>query len=85
MIPSSPQEAEMNAYRVSFMNDLVNSSGHKFHCCQEVIEIRSAKSRDRAVQAAKHRFARRQSVPHWTVRAHTIEVEELSSSSLANQ
>jgi len=67
----------MNAYRVKFMNDLMNSSGHSFHCCQETIEIRSAKSRERAVQAAKHRFARRQAVPDWTVRAHLIEVEEI--------
>lgn len=68
----------MNSYRIKFMNDLVNSSGHSFHCCQEAIEIRAAKSRERAVQAAKHRFARRQAVPDWTVRAHLIEVEEIA-------
>lgn len=67
----------MSGYRIKFMNDLVNSSGHSFHCCQEVIEVRSAKSKERAIQAAKHRFARRQDVPHWTVRAHAIEVEEI--------
>ncbi len=67
----------MTSYRIKFMNDLVNSSGHPFHCCQEVIEIRLAKSRERAVEAAKHRFARRQRVSHWTGHAHTIEVEEL--------
>lgn len=67
----------MNGYRVKFMNDLVNSSGHKFRCCQDAIEIRVAKSRDRAIQAAKHRFARRQAVPSWTIRAHRIEVEEI--------
>jgi hypothetical protein len=67
----------MHTYRVKFMNDLVNSSGHSFHCCQDAIDIRSAKSRERAIQAAKHRFARRQAVPHWTVRARLIEVEEL--------
>jgi hypothetical protein len=71
-------EADMNAYRIRFMNDLVNSTGHCFHCCQETIEILSAKSKDRAVEAAKHRFARRQAVPHWGVRAHLIEVEEIS-------
>jgi len=67
----------MNGYRIKFMNDLVNSSGHNFHCCQDAIEIRSAKSRERAIKAAKHRFARRQAVPHWTLHAHTIEVEEI--------
>ena len=68
----------MSSYRIKFMNDLVNSSGHNFHCCQEAIEIRAAKSRERAVQAAKHRFARRQDVPNWTARAHLIEVEEIA-------
>jgi hypothetical protein len=77
--PRLSWEADMHAYRVKFMNDLVNSTGHCFHCCQETIEIRSAKSRDRAVQAAKHRFARRQAVPHWDIRAHLIEVEEIST------
>jgi len=75
----------MSAYRVKFMNDLMNSSGHNFHCCQEAIEIRSAKSEERAVQAAKHRFARRQAVPHWTIRAHLIEVEEMPSAALLNR
>ena len=68
----------MNSYRIKFMNDLVNSSGHNFHCCQQAIEIGAAKSKERAVEAAKHRFARRQAVPHWTARAHLIEVEEIA-------
>lgn len=68
----------MNSYRVKFMNDLVDSSGHNFHCCQGSVEIRAAKSRERAIKAAKHRFARRQAVPHWSVRAHLIEVEEIA-------
>jgi len=75
----------MSAYRIKFMNDLMNSSGHSFHCCQEAIEIRLAKSKERAVQAAKHRFARRQAIPHWTVRAHLIEVEEIPSVASLNQ
>jgi len=68
----------MNSYRIRFMKDLVNSSGHNFHCCQEAIEIRAAKSRERAIEAAKHRFERRRAVPHWTLHAHTIEVEEIA-------
>ena len=67
----------MNVYRIKFMNDFVNSSGHNFHCCQDTIEIRAAKSRDRAIEAAKHRFARRQRIPDWKVHAHLIEVEEM--------
>jgi hypothetical protein len=67
----------MDAYRIHFFNELMNSSGHPFHCCQRVIEIRAAKSKDRAVEAAKRRFARRESISHWHVHAHSIEVEEI--------
>ena len=69
----------MHAYRISFFNDLTNSSGHPFHCCQRVVEIRAAKSKDRAIEAAKRRFARRESISHWHVHAHTIAVEEIAS------
>jgi len=68
----------MSSYRIKFINDLVNSAGHNFHCCQDAIDIRVAKSKERAIQAAKHRFARRQAVSHWTARAHTLEVEEIA-------
>ncbi|HTJ65190.1 MAG TPA: hypothetical protein VL899_15430 [Alphaproteobacteria bacterium] len=71
----------MSAYRIKFMNDLTNSTGHVFHCCQETIEIRVAKSKERAVKAAKHRFARRQAIPTWTGHAHMIEVEEIPPAS----
>ncbi len=66
----------MNGYRISFFNELTNDSGHVFHCCQRVVEIHSAKSKDRAIQAAKQHFARREKIADWTLRAHTIEVAE---------
>jgi len=69
----------MTAYRIRFINELTNSSGHPFHCCQRVIEIRAAKSKDRAIEAAKHRFARHEHIPHWHVRAHSLEIEEMGS------
>ena len=68
----------MSGYRIKFMNDFVNSAGHNFHCCQDAIEIRFARSRERAIEAAKHRFARRQRIPDWRVHAHLIEVEEMA-------
>ncbi|MDB5393774.1 MAG: hypothetical protein JWM91_1280 [Rhodospirillales bacterium] len=67
----------MKAYRICFFNDLTNDSGHVFHCCQRIIEIRSAKSQDRAIKAAKRRFARRESISHWHIRAHSIAIEEI--------
>ncbi len=71
----------MKAYRVCFFNQLTNSSGHNFHCCQRSIEIHAAKSRDRAVEAAKLRFAREEQVKDWHIHAHSIEVEEIAPKS----
>ncbi len=67
----------MNSYRISFVNELRNDSGHMFHCCQRVVDIRRAKSKDRAIEAAKQRFARREGISKWTVHAQSVEVEEV--------
>jgi hypothetical protein len=66
------------AYRIGFFNDLTNDSGHNFHCCQRVIEIRAAKSKDRAVQAAQRRFERLEQVQHWRLHATSIEISEIT-------
>lgn len=68
----------MNAYRICFFNDLMNSTGHPFHCCQRTIEIRAAKSKDRAIAAAKRRFARSEGVAHWHIRANSFAVEDMA-------
>jgi hypothetical protein len=65
----------MTPCKVSFFKNLLSSNGHQFKCLQGVINIRRAKSMDRAVQAAERRFARRRSVPHWTLHADDIELE----------
>ncbi len=70
----------MKGYQISFFNDLPNDSGHVFHCCQRVIEIRMAKSEDRAIEAAKRRFERRERVSNWTIHAGSFEVKELNPS-----
>lgn len=75
----------MEHYRVSFYNNLTNSSGHQFHCCQRTIDIRLAKSKDRALEAAKRRFARKEAVPHWSVRAHLVEIEALADEANARR
>jgi hypothetical protein len=69
----------MKAYRVRFLNELTNDSGHVFHCCQRVIDIHAAKSMDRAIEAAKRRFARLERMSNWTLRAQSFEVEEMKS------
>jgi hypothetical protein len=68
----------MSGYRIGFFNELTNDSGHVFHCCQRVVEIRSARSKDRAIEAAKRHFARREKIANWNLRAHFIEVAEIN-------
>jgi hypothetical protein len=68
----------MQGYQISFFNELANDSGHVFRCCQRVIEIRLAKSKDRAIEAAKRRFARQEGVSHWSIHAQFVEAQELN-------
>ena len=45
--------------------------------CQRVIEVRLARSRERAIKAAKRRFARLEHVRDWHLHADQFEVERL--------
>ena len=63
----------MPSYRVSFMNDIPRG-GKLFHCCQRV---RTARSPERAVEAAKKRFARLEHICDWNIHASRIELEVL--------
>jgi hypothetical protein len=65
----------MTSYRVSFFKSLLSSDGHQFKCLQRAIEIRRARSVERAVQAAEQRFARTYRVPDWRLYADTVEVD----------
>ena len=67
----------MTAYRVSFFNELTNSRGTLYKVCQRSVEIRTARSLDRAVEAAKKRFARLEHVGEWRLHARLFEVEPL--------
>ena len=64
----------MPSYRVSFINDIPRG-GKLFHCCQRSIVIRVARSPERAVEAAKKRFARREGICNWNIHADRIELE----------
>jgi len=72
------QEEIMKGYRIKFFNELPDDRGHVWHCCQGIVEIHAAKTKDRAIQAAKHRFARTQAVTDWTNRARSFEAEEIA-------
>ena len=65
----------MTGYRVSFFNELTNSRGTLYKVCQRSVEIRTARSLDRAVEAAKKRFARLEHVGEWRLHARLFEVE----------
>ena len=65
-------------YRFTFYNELTNDSGRAFHCPQRLIEIRSARTKARALEAAKRRFARDEKISDWRVHASIVEIEELS-------
>jgi len=72
-------ETAMTAYRVSFFNELTNSRGTLYKVCQRSVEIRTARSLDRAVEAAKKRFARLEHVGEWRLHARLFEVEPLAN------
>ena len=65
----------MVRYRVSFFKDLNSSDGHPFKCIQKVIEIRHARSADRAVKAAELRYERLHRVHDWTLHSDCLELE----------
>jgi hypothetical protein len=67
----------MTTYRVSFFNDLVNCYGRAAQVWQRTIEIHRARSEDRALEAAKRRFARAEKVACWDLRARRFEVEAI--------
>jgi hypothetical protein len=67
----------MACYRVTFVKDLLSSDGHQFKCPQRTIEIRRAKTYDRAIRAAKQRFKRVTKMYDWKVRADRLEIEKV--------
>ena len=64
----------MPSYRVSFINDIPRNE-KLFHCCQRSIVVRAARSPERAVEAAKKRFARLEGICNWNIHAGRIELE----------
>lgn len=65
----------MTHYSVRFIKNLCDDTGHMHKCVEGVIDIRCARDRDRAVQAALRKFERMKRVPHWNLYADMFEVE----------
>ncbi len=68
----------MPAYRISFINEFARNRS-LFRVCQRAIVIRSARSRERAIEAAKKRFARLEGICDWRIHASIIEIEALGA------
>lgn len=65
----------MSQYRVTFYKHLVSSDGHPYKCPQRSVMVRVAKSIDRAVRAAEHRYERLYHLSDWTLHADGLELE----------
>jgi len=70
----------MTQYRVKFYKDLLSSDGHPFKCLQRIVEIRHARSADRALKAAQCRYERLTKTPSWKLYADTAETENAEGS-----
>lgn len=75
---SDNRRRAMSQHQVRFMKRICDDTGHPHVCTQGVIEIRQAHTRDRAIQAAKHKFARMRKIKHWGMHADTLEVKDMS-------
>jgi hypothetical protein len=69
---------QMPSYRVSFINEIPRNE-RLFRCCQRSIIIRSARTPERAVEAAKKRFARLEGICDWKIHAALIEMEPMDT------
>ena len=66
----------MPSYRVCFINEIPRNE-KLFRCCQRSIVIRSARTRERAIEAAKMKFARLEGIRDWKIHAALIEIEPI--------
>jgi hypothetical protein len=64
----------MTHYRVRFIKTLCDDTGHPHRCIEGIVDVCRARSWDRAVLAAKHRFKRMKRIPQWDFYADTFEV-----------
>jgi hypothetical protein len=83
LLDDRPAEAKASIqtapiYRVRFCNEFARAAG-VVKACQRTVLIRSARSRERAVEAAKKRFARLEGIRNWSIHAQIIEVETIEA------
>ena len=67
-------DAMAQVYRVTFFKNLLSPDGHPFKCPQKTIEVHRARSSERALAAAQHRYQRLNKDRNWTLHADTAEI-----------
>ena len=65
----------MAHYRVRFIKNICDATGHSHRCVQGIVDIGRARDRERAVQAAKRRFERIKKISRWDLHADTFELD----------
>ena len=77
MLEPQPRDGpSMPSYRICFFNEIPRNH-QLFRCCQRSIEIRVARTPERAIEAAKKRFARLEGIRDWKLHAAFIEIESI--------
>ncbi len=66
----------MPTYCVRFINEIPRNE-RLFRCCQRSIIVQSARTPERAIEAAKKRFARLEGIRDWKIHAALIEIEPI--------
>jgi len=74
----------MPSYCIRFINEIPRNE-RLFHCCQRSIVIRLARTSERAVEAAKKRFARLEGIRDWKIHATLIEMEPIETETRPQQ
>jgi hypothetical protein len=72
---TTDEKAQEPGYRVRFFRTIINDRGVPFECTLDSIAILRARSRQRALAAAMHRFERKYRLSAWNHMAHGCECE----------
>lgn len=63
------------AYHVRFFRTETNDAGKCARCVLDTVEIRRARSSQRALSAAQHRFQRKFGLDRWDQLAHGFQID----------
>jgi hypothetical protein len=62
-------------YRIRFIKNICDDSGHPHKCVEGVVDIHQARDESRAIEAAKRRFERMKKIQRWDMYADTFELD----------